>query len=169
MQSDPVDAAAFDLAVSQFGVMFFDEPDRAFANVRSHLRPGGRLVFAAWQAVERNPWHTGTALAGLVAAPPAPGPGKRATGPFTLGDTGYTERLLAGAGFVDISWKLVDTSVDAPASAVVDRSLFDFMGVPAERMGEAGAAIDRHLAPFEVGPDVYRFPLAFHIFSARNL
>ena len=56
----------------------------------------------------------------------------------------------------------------APASAVVDRSLFGFMGVPDERLEEAGAAIDRHLARFAVGEGEYEYPLAFRVYEAVN-
>ena len=34
----------FDLAVSRFGTMFFDDPVTAFANIGRALRPAGRLV-----------------------------------------------------------------------------------------------------------------------------
>jgi len=41
---------AFDLMVSQFGVMFFADPVTAFANMRVALRPGGRTAFLCWQS-----------------------------------------------------------------------------------------------------------------------
>ena len=43
------EAAAFDLAISRFGVMFFANPVAAFANIAAALRPGGRLVVVAWR------------------------------------------------------------------------------------------------------------------------
>ncbi|HEX8008263.1 MAG TPA: class I SAM-dependent methyltransferase, partial [Trebonia sp.] len=46
----------FDLAISRFGTMFFDDPAAAFANIRRALRPAGRLVMMVWQAHERNEW-----------------------------------------------------------------------------------------------------------------
>ena len=46
----------FDLAISRFGTMFFDDPGAAFANIRRALRPAGRLVMMVWQAHERNEW-----------------------------------------------------------------------------------------------------------------
>ena len=46
----------FDLAISRFGSMFFDDPAAAFANIRRALRPAGRLVMMVWQAHERNEW-----------------------------------------------------------------------------------------------------------------
>ncbi|HSX90677.1 MAG TPA: class I SAM-dependent methyltransferase [Pseudomonas sp.] len=41
---------AFDILFSRFGVMFFDDPTAAFANMRRALKPGGPLSFAgaAW-------------------------------------------------------------------------------------------------------------------------
>ena len=42
-------AGAFDLVISQFGLMFFDDPVRAFTNMKRALRPGGRVVFVSWQ------------------------------------------------------------------------------------------------------------------------
>ena len=42
VQTDTIEGGPFDVAISQFGVMFFDEPITAFRNVRAQLRPGGR-------------------------------------------------------------------------------------------------------------------------------
>ena len=71
MQAEMVDGGPFDVAVSQFGVMFFDAPAAAFANIRAHLRPGGRIAFACWQSMERNPWFVAPAIAEFVPPPPA--------------------------------------------------------------------------------------------------
>ena len=46
--NETVPGGAFDVAISQFGVMFFDEPETAFANIRRQLVSGGRLAFACW-------------------------------------------------------------------------------------------------------------------------
>jgi hypothetical protein len=55
-----------------------------------------------------------------------------------------------------------------PASAVVDQSLFSFMGVPPEREEEASRLVESHLARFEVGRDDHEYPLSFRIFDALN-
>lgn len=39
------EAAGFDVVVSRFGVMFFDDPTAALAHIRSLMAPGGRLAF----------------------------------------------------------------------------------------------------------------------------
>jgi SAM-dependent methyltransferase len=158
----------FDLAVSQFGMMFFDEPTAALFAIRSYLRPGGRVVFACWQGVERNPWHTGTALRPLLPYPPIPAPGKSPVGPFAFGDDEYVGELLEAAGFADIAGTAHETKVRAPASAVIDRSLFEFMGILPERHDEADLLIERHLDRFAVGAGDYEYPLAFTIFQATN-
>lgn len=51
-------AGAFDTVLSRFGVMFFDDPEAAFANLRRALRPGGRLAFVAWRSRSENPFMT---------------------------------------------------------------------------------------------------------------
>jgi SAM-dependent methyltransferase len=158
----------FDLAVSQFGVMFFDEPLGALAVVRRRLRPAGRLVFACWADIEHNPWHVATALRTLLPPPKLPAPGKSPVGPFSFGDAEYVRDLLAGAGFAEVGCVSHEIVARGPASAVVDRSLFSFMGVPPEREDDAARLVERHLEQFEVGRDDYEYPLTFRIFDAVN-
>src|SRR5262249_29607644 len=47
-QTSPSPPAGFDAVHSRFGVMFFDDPPAAFANLRRALKPGGRLSFLCW-------------------------------------------------------------------------------------------------------------------------
>ena len=44
-QVHPFQAGIFDVVLSTFGVMFFDDPAAAFGNLRKALRRGGRLAF----------------------------------------------------------------------------------------------------------------------------
>lgn len=50
-QSFAFEPAAFDIATSRMGVMFFAEPVTAFRNIRGALKPDGRLVFACWASL----------------------------------------------------------------------------------------------------------------------
>jgi SAM-dependent methyltransferase len=170
VQVSGLNGAPYDLAVSQFGVMFFDEPTAAFATIRRHLVPDGRFVFACWQGVERNPWHTSTVLRRLLPPPRTPELGKSPVGPFALGDDEYVRELLEAAGYVRVEGSAYETKVRAPASAVVDHDLLPFMGVAPEEQDEAIAILDRHLARFAVEgeADVYEYPLAFMVYVARN-
>jgi SAM-dependent methyltransferase len=158
----------FDLAVSQLGVMFFDEPLAAFGAIRAGLSAGGRFVFACWQEVEHNPWHIGTTMRPFVAPRPLPAPGKSPVGPFSLGDDEYVRDVLGGAGFGAVESTGLELTVRAPADAVVDPALFRSMGVAPERLDDVGVAIDRHLERFVVGEDEYDYPVAFRIYEAVN-
>jgi len=50
----PFADASFDAVACQFGVMFFPDKARAFAEARRVLRPGGRLLFNVWDRIETN-------------------------------------------------------------------------------------------------------------------
>jgi ubiquinone/menaquinone biosynthesis C-methylase UbiE len=50
----PFDNSAFDHVVCQFGVMFFQDKPKAFAEVCRVLQPGGKFIFNSWDAIEHN-------------------------------------------------------------------------------------------------------------------
>ena len=168
MQTDHVPGAPFDAAMSQFGVMFFSDPVAAFANVRAHLRSGGRLAFACWQSVDRNPWFFGLALAGIAPPPPPPAPGQSPTGPFTLADPAHVTGILASAGFEDADVRPHRLELELPEDSVVDDAQLRFIGIAPERMDEARAAVDAHMLQFRLPSGLNRFPLAFQIVTATN-
>jgi SAM-dependent methyltransferase len=91
-----------DLVVSRFGVMFFADPARAFANLRQGLRPGGRLAFACWHAAKLNPWMTVPLREASKHAPPLPEAGPEDPGPFSFADEKRVRRVLREAGYDDI-------------------------------------------------------------------
>jgi len=57
-QIHPFEPASFDMIISRFGVMFFDEPVRAFANLRRAARDEAGLRFIAWRSAAENPFMT---------------------------------------------------------------------------------------------------------------
>lgn len=91
----------FDLLFSRFGVMFFDDPVAAFAELRKTLRPGGRIAFACWQEPAKNDWYLLPlkAVAGIVAPEPVD---TNAPGPFAFSDPRRVERILGEAGFAQV-------------------------------------------------------------------
>jgi len=168
MQVETLEGAPFDIALSQFGVMFFDEPAAAFANIRAHLRPGGRIVFACWQAIERNPWFFAPAIANLLPPPPEPLPGKSPTGPFSLADPGRTADTLRSAGFVEVRRTAHELTVELPQDSVVDEAQLTFMGVGADKLEAAQSAVDDYMQQFALDSELSQFPLAFQVFQAAN-
>jgi len=92
----------YDLLFSRFGVMFFVQPVAAFANLRSALRPGGRMCLLCWQPADRNPWVSVPMAAARKLLPPADPVDPKAPGPFAFGDGDYVSDILAQAGFDDV-------------------------------------------------------------------
>jgi ubiquinone/menaquinone biosynthesis C-methylase UbiE len=95
----------FDLAISRFGLMFFADPDAAFANIARALRPGGRLVALVWQRREDNEWERA-----IVEALESPAPLEWGDA-FSLGDPAATQGILERAGFHDVRLDDVDAPV----------------------------------------------------------
>ena len=168
VQTDPVPGAPFDAAASQFGVMFFEDPVAAFANVRAHLAPGGRLVFACWQELERNPWFFGPAVAEFVPPPPELAPGAHPTGAFALADAQETRAILERAGFGSITRDAHELEVDVPQDAVFDDSQLVLMGIAEADRAAAKSAAVNYLSRFAIGGGLMRFPLAFQLFGAAT-
>jgi SAM-dependent methyltransferase len=104
---EPVDGA-----FSRFGVMFFEDPVAAFANIRSGLRPGARVAFVCWRQLAENPWMTVpiAAVLPLLPAPPTP-PAPGAPGPFAFADRDRLFGILRDAGFTDIAIEPLDAQV----------------------------------------------------------
>jgi len=105
-QVHPFQAAAFDLVLSNFGVMFFDDPAAAFGNLRKALRRGGRLAFLCWRTRDENPFFTVGFAEAAAALNLRELPGPPAA--FSLADTGRVGTLLSGAGFGGIEFAKVD-------------------------------------------------------------
>lgn len=90
--------APFDRLFSRFGSMFFPEPHKAFANLRSLLHPGARIDLAIWGPPRDNLWMM--EMMGIVRrhvnVPPAI---PRTPGPFAFEDLDYMNEVLEGGGF----------------------------------------------------------------------
>ena len=93
----------FDMIHSRFGVMFFEDPTAAFANLRRALRPGGRLAFLCWRTPAENPVMTAPMAAAQPFLPPPEPPTPGAPGPFAFADPERVRAILSGAGFADIA------------------------------------------------------------------
>jgi SAM-dependent methyltransferase len=91
----------YDLVFSRFGVMFFADATAAFANLRSTLRIGGRLVFVCWQVPSANPWMSLVNRAALKFFELEP-PAHDAPGPFSLANPTRIRAVLTDAGFSDV-------------------------------------------------------------------
>jgi SAM-dependent methyltransferase len=98
-----LEQAAFDVATSRMGVMFFADPAAAFRNIHGALKPGGRLVFACWAPLAENRhWLISYDIALRHLGPPASSI-EREPGPLAFGNPDYIRAILTEAGFADIA------------------------------------------------------------------
>lgn len=97
-QVHPFPEAAFDAAISRFGVMFFADPVAAFGNIARAMAPRGRLAFLCWQRPRDIEW-TSTLRATLAPFVELPTPDLEGPGPFSLADPRRTRGLLEEGGF----------------------------------------------------------------------
>jgi len=167
----------FDVLFSRFGVMFFEDPVAAFANLRRALRPGGRVSFVCWQTMERNPWMSVPALAAAkhVELPPRPEPG--APGPFAFGDAERLRSILDAAGFGRVRIDPKNDSLDVGGRSSLEETV-EFMlqmGPPSAALAGADSAlraqvaesVAQALAPYQ-GPTGVRMPCAAWLVTARK-
>ena len=106
------ESAAFDLLFSRFAAMFFAEPARAFANLRTALKPNGRLAFACRRKFDENPWLQQPLRATLEYVPPLQRPGPEDRGPFSFASEQRVHRILADAGFQSVALEPRDFDLD---------------------------------------------------------
>ena len=120
----------FTVVISQFGLMFFDDPERAFANLRRALVSVGRLSFVCWQGLEANEWLmvVGRAVAKHCELPEL---GGRAGGPgmFSFERPDETIALLDVTGFTQVDVEPITTTILLAGGGTVDESLEFLLGM----------------------------------------
>jgi SAM-dependent methyltransferase len=92
----PFADARFDAVISQFGLMFFEARVTALAEMWRVLKPGGRLVVAVWDALERAPGYA--ALTALLQRLFGEQVADALRFPFALGDPAALADLAGRAG-----------------------------------------------------------------------
>jgi SAM-dependent methyltransferase len=136
----PFDRQSFDLVASRFGVMFFAEPALSFANIRSALRPSGRLAFACWREPRDNPWMMEPLQAVYKHVPKLPPQGPEDPGPFAFASEARVQRILGEAGFADIKMERCDLALDVAIGGGLDAAVQGALEIgPASRALEGQA------------------------------
>jgi ubiquinone/menaquinone biosynthesis C-methylase UbiE len=92
----PLESGEFDAAVSQFGLMFFQDRRAAIREMWRVLRPGGRLVIAVWDSLENAPGYR--AVVALLARMFGDEIAELLRAPYNLGDAELLESLLLESG-----------------------------------------------------------------------
>jgi SAM-dependent methyltransferase len=108
---------AFDAFTSRFGVMFFNDPARAFANLHGAARAGATTALIAWRSAADNPFMTAAERAAAPFLPELP-PRQPGPGQFAFGDDAYVNGILAESGWRDIAITPLDVDCAFPAAAL---------------------------------------------------
>ena len=172
----PFDPASFDLLASRFGVMFFAEPSRSFANRRKALRPSGRLAFACWREPRENPFFMAPLQAVYKHVPKLPQQAPEDPGPFSFASEARVHRILGEAGFTGIAMEPHNLALDVAIGRGLDAAVQSALeigpasraleGHPADVRAAATNSIREVLSTFAKGETV-PLPASIWIVTAR--
>lgn len=125
-----------DLLVSRHGVMFFDDPVAAFANLAALAAPGASMLFSCFRGPAENEIFTGI---GSLLPPPETTPDPLAPGPMAFADPDRVRAILTAGGWTDVQLEPFDFAmvVGAGEDPVPDAvAYFMAIGPAASRAAE---------------------------------
>lgn len=150
--------ATVDVLVSRFGVMFFGDPEAAFANLRGALKPGARMTFACWRPINENPWMKLPLDAVAAHVAPGPRPDPDAPGPFAFSNRERVQQILTSAGFINVRITPRDLVLDLAAGLDLSEAVHQSIemgpirraleGQPETTQRVAREAVARALQPY---------------------
>jgi SAM-dependent methyltransferase len=171
-ESLPFPDTSFDVVVSQFGLMFFNDPSEALRQVLRILRPGGRLAFAVWNALENIPAYADeVALLERLAGVPA---ADALRAPFVLGGRQELEMLFAGAGVEAVEVATLKSTAQFPSIRVMVeadlRGWLPLMGVVLTEDQIAGIleAAEQALNQYVTGDGAVSFDTSAHVVTGTK-
>lgn len=175
-QTHQFQSNTYDVMISRFGVMFFSDTVAAFANIRSALKPQGRIVMAAWGPAPENPWFMLPAQAAKAQLGQMPKTDRSLPGPFAFENQGKVVEMLAEAGFSNIKTTNHALGLTAPNGldsaaqlcceiGSASAALQYFNGTAEDRQAIA-ARIAELFKPFETQVGLY-IPASIHLFTAQ--
>jgi SAM-dependent methyltransferase len=119
----PFEPGRTDVLFSRFGVMFFADPTLSFGNMRTALRPSGRVVLATWREPSKNPWMILPLQEAYKHVPRLPEVGPEDPGPFSFAREDRVRRILSEAGYHSIVMEPVDLTLDLAVGRGLDAAV----------------------------------------------
>jgi SAM-dependent methyltransferase len=110
--------ASFDAIISRFGVMFFDDPVHAFANLRRAAASGAALRFIAWRSALENPFMTTAERAAAPLLPSLPIRQPDEPGQFGFADRKRVHAILKESGWSSIDIRPIDVECSMPEKSL---------------------------------------------------
>jgi len=168
----PFPDQAFDVVLSQFGLMLFSDRELAAREMLRVLEPGGRLSVAVWNGIAHNPaYETLAALLEDVAGKPA---ADAIRAPFSLGDRDGLAALFEDAGASNVT---VDTRTGTgrfpSIRTMVEADLRGWLPVTGivlaeDEIAEALARAEDMLAPYRAANGSAEFAVSAHLLTAER-
>jgi ubiquinone/menaquinone biosynthesis C-methylase UbiE len=118
-QSHAFEPATFDMIISRFGVMFFEDPVRAFSNLRRAAKDNAELRFIAWRDPAENPFMTTAERAARPILQCVPVRQSNAPGQFAFADPRRVHRILEESGWAEIDIRPIDAACTLPEGQLV--------------------------------------------------
>jgi SAM-dependent methyltransferase len=115
----PFEPASCDMIMSRFGVMFFDDPVQAFANLRRAARDNADLRFIAWRTAAENPFMTTAERAAAPLLPNLPARQPDAPGQFAFANGQRVRTILEKSGWAQIDIRPNDVVCTLPERELV--------------------------------------------------
>lgn len=101
----PFDDNSFDVVVSQFAMMFFEDRHEAVAEMSRVLVPGGRVAIATWASLDDTPGYA--SMVALLDRLFGTDAGDALRAPYNMGDPQALEGLLS-AEFDDVEVEMLE-------------------------------------------------------------
>lgn len=173
-QRHPFGSQKFDLILSRFGVMFFEDSVQAFANLRSAAADGCNLRCIAWRSPAENPFMT---AAERAAAPLLPNLQPRrpdAPGQFGFADDARVRSILRASGWTEIDIRPLDVTCTLPEKELIRYGTrFGPVGIAlqeadAQTRAQVATAVRAAFDSYVHGPEV-RFTASCWMLAARSI
>jgi SAM-dependent methyltransferase len=114
VQRHAFEPASFDTIISRFGVMFFEDPVQAFANLRRAASNDARLHVIAWRSAAENPFMTTAERAAAPLLPNLPARRPGAPGQFAFADRHRVSAILEESGWTGVDIQPIDVDCTLP-------------------------------------------------------
>ncbi|MEL6572954.1 MAG: methyltransferase domain-containing protein [Pseudomonadota bacterium] len=172
-ESHPIADAGFDVVISNFGTMFFDDTEAAFLNLRQAVGGAGRLAATVWGPPYANPYFIKPREIVDSIVPDVPRPDPTGPGPMRFGDPVPLLGMTTAAGWAP-EIKTVDLHLTPPGPPEQVAALH--MKVTAGMMLRGVEVTDAQLAAVEAAlvamcadaaqNGVITFPAQIHVVTA---
>jgi ubiquinone/menaquinone biosynthesis C-methylase UbiE len=160
-QQLPFADQSFDLVTSRFGVMFFQDCEKAFREVHRVLKPGARTCFLAWGSFEQPYWSSMIGVVLKHVGGPAIEPG--GADPFRFAQPGSLLSVLQNAGFAKVeeetkslpwTWPGTAEEVWEQARAVAAPFLPLLQRIPADKRDEINREVLKAVRQYADGGSI---------------